>query len=233
MRSAAALAGTLAALAAPAAATASSEARRLSDERTVTRWAYPERAAWARAAPSPGARRVTRLRRLTEDGRPELYVALSDRVGADGAIWVRVRLPRRPNGSTGWVHRSALGPWHRVHTALHIDRRRLRATLRRRGRVIWRAPVGVGAPATPTPAGVFYVREKLRGLGPAYGPWAIGTSAYSRLSEWPGGGVVGIHGTDAPQLVPGRPSHGCVRLRNADVRELVQLLPLGTPVRVR
>ena len=68
---------------------------------------------------------------------------------------------------------------------------------------------------------------------PLYGPWAIGTSAYSRLSEWPGGGVIGIHGTDQPGLIPGRPSHGCVRMRNDSVTELVQKLPLGTPIWIR
>jgi hypothetical protein len=206
--------------------------RRLSDERTVTRWAYPEHRGWARTGPSPRAPRIARLRRLTEDGRPELYVALRSRIGSDGALWIQVRLPRRPNGTTGWVHRADLGPWRRVDTQLEIDRRRLRATLRRQGRVIWSARIGIGASATPTPAGRFYVREKLRGLAgdPTYGPWAIGTSAYSRASDWPGGGVIGIHGTDRQRLIPGRPSHGCIRLRNADVTKLVRFLPLGSPV---
>jgi lipoprotein-anchoring transpeptidase ErfK/SrfK len=141
----------------------------------------------------------------------------------------------RPNGTTGWVLRRRLGAWHTVRTALEIDRTRLRAVLRRDGRVIWRARVGVGSPGTPTPAGRFYVREKIRNLrgDPLYGPWAIGTSAYSRLSEWPGGGVIGIHGTDRPGLIPGRPSHGCVRVRNESITELVQKLPLGTPIWIR
>ena len=95
-----------------------------------------------------------------------------------------------------------------------------------------RAPVGVGAPATPTPRGRFYIRERLRGTGGAYGPWAFGTSAYSTLSEWPGGGVVGIHGTNQPGLLPGRPSHGCIRVRNRDIRRLARLMPIGTPVRI-
>jgi hypothetical protein len=208
---------------------------RLSDERTLTRWAYPAGAGWVRSRPDPAAPRVVRLRRLTQDGFPELYVALRARVGTDGAIWVQIRLPLRPNGTTGWVLRRRLGPWTTVRTALDVDRVRLRAVLRRGGRVVWRARVGVGAPGTPTPAGDFYVREKIRNLrgDPLYGPWAIGTSAYSALSEWPGGGVVGIHGTDRPGLIPGRPSHGCIRLRNGDVTELVQKLPLGTPIHIR
>jgi hypothetical protein len=200
-------------------------AARLSDERTLSRWAYAERLGWARAAPSADARRVARLRALTEDGHPELYLALRERDG-----WVQVRLPRRPNGSRGWVPRAHLGRLRVVRTALEIDRTRLRARLRRGGRVIWTARVGIGAPGTPTPTGRFYVREKLRGGGGMYGSWAIGTSAYSRLSDWPGGGVVGIHGTDRPDLIPGRPSHGCVRLTNRDVTALVRRLPLGTPI---
>jgi len=61
--------------------------------------------------------------------------------------------------------------------------------------------------------------------------YAFGTSAYSpTLTDWPGGGVIGIHGTNQPQLVPGRPSHGCVRVRNPDMLRLSHLMPLGTPV---
>ena len=53
------------------------------------------------------------------------------------------------------------------------------------------------------------------------------------LSDWPGGGVVGIHGTNQPQLLPGRVSHGCVRVPNAAIRRLARLMPIGTPVRIR
>jgi lipoprotein-anchoring transpeptidase ErfK/SrfK len=59
------------------------------------------------------------------------------------------------------------------------------------------------------------------------------TSARSRvLTDWPGGGYVGIHGTDRPELIPGRISHGCIRLRNADVLRLARLMPLGTPITI-
>jgi lipoprotein-anchoring transpeptidase ErfK/SrfK len=90
----------------------------------------------------------------------------------------------------------------------------------------------VGKASTPTPAGRFWVREKMSTGNPggAYGPWALGTSAYSPMSDWPGGGVVGIHGTNQPWLVPGRPSHGCVRMPNAAIRRLVGLIGVGTPV---
>jgi lipoprotein-anchoring transpeptidase ErfK/SrfK len=67
-----------------------------------------------------------------------------------------------------------------------------------------------------------------------YGPIAFGTSAQSAtLTDWPGGGFVGIHGTDRPDLVPGRISHGCIRLRNADILRLAKLMPVGTPLEIR
>jgi lipoprotein-anchoring transpeptidase ErfK/SrfK len=130
------------------------------------------------------------------------------------------------------VPEEALAPLHRVTTQLVIDRRRLRGTLRRAGRVVWSSPIGVGKAGTPTPGGRFWIRERLRAPfgGGLYGPWAFGTSAYSSLSEWPGGGVVGIHGTNQPELIPGRPSHGCIRVPNLAIRRLAGLAPLGTPV---
>ena len=69
--------------------------------------------------------------------------------------------------------------------------------------------------------------------GRIYGSWAFGTSAYSALSDWPGGGVIGIHGTNQPWLIPGRPSHGCIRRRNRAIVRLVGLMSIGTPVQIR
>jgi len=88
---------------------------------------------------------------------------------------------------------------------------------------------------TPTPAGLFWIREKFSVSNPggSYGPRAFGTSDYSRLSDWPGGGVIGIHGTDEPGLIPGHPSHGCIRVPNSAVLRLYKLMPVGTPLEVR
>jgi hypothetical protein len=185
--------------------------------------------------PSLGSRPFARLHLLTEDGFPEVYVALATFVNRRAQQWVEIRVPMRPNGKVGWVPRQALGIFHTVHTQLVVDRHRLLATLYDDGRQVWQSPVGVGKRSTPTPAGHFYIRERIRALGggdPLYGPYAFGTSDYSTLSEWPGGGVVGIHGTNQPQLIPGRPSHGCIRLPNGKVTQLWRLMPLGTPVRI-
>lgn len=220
-----AAAGALLLAAAPAA-----PARTLSRPGVLSRWAFVERRAPARARPSRHARELGRLPLRTEDGTDDLVLALAARGG-----WVRVRLPTRPNGRTGWVRREALGAWHVTRDLLRVDRRRLTVTLVRSGRTIFRAPIGVGKASTPTPAGSFYVIDRLvpRHPGGPYGPLAFGTSAHSNtLTDWPRGGVIGIHGTDQPALVPGRPSHGCIRLRNDDIRALGRLLSPGTPVRI-
>jgi lipoprotein-anchoring transpeptidase ErfK/SrfK len=116
-----------------------------------------------------------------------------------------------------------------------VSRRRLTATLLRDGRRVFRAPVGIGRAGSPTPRGRFYVRNRLtRYASPSYGPLAFGTSARSEtLTDWPAGGYVGIHGTDRPTLVPGRISHGCIRMRNADILRLGRLMVVGTPVTIR
>lgn len=225
--------GIAAAFAAPAEAIDQSRVARLSDERKVTRWAHPEWRAPVRPRPDGMSPTKARLRYDTEDGLQEVYVALRSYRHPDGSEWVQIRLPRRPNGQKGWVRREALGPFRVVRTRLVIDRTRLRATLYRNGRRVWRASVGVGAPGTPTPAGNFYIRGRLRPPpGGLYGDFAFPTSAYSSLSDWPGGGVVGIHGTNQPHLIPGRPSHGCIRVKNPDIRRLAKLMPNGTPVRI-
>jgi L,D-transpeptidase catalytic domain len=235
-----AFAGALLACAAPAGAAGASTvpsanppgAVRLSDERLTTKWAHTADLQPVFSRPSGAARRVAQLRLLTEDRFAEVYLVLSSWTNPAGNTWLKVRVPRRPNGRTGWVRASALAALHTVHTQLRVNRHTLRVTLYDRGRKRFSAPIGVGKAGTPTPGGHFWIREKFRvGGHTLYGPRAIGTSAYApTLSEWPGGGVVGLHGTDQPQLIPGRPSHGCVRLRNADILRLYRLAPTGTPV---
>ena len=206
---------------------------RLSDEVKLSRWAYTNLTSKVRAQPSNNSRAVAKLRFNTEDGPPEVYLALKLYDDGKGNQWVQIRIPKRPNGKTGWVPREALGEFHVVRTQLVINRRTLTATLYRSGRKIFSTRVGVGKASTPTPGGRFWIRERLKGFGnPVYGPLAFGTAAYSKLSEWPGGGVVGIHGTNEPELIPGRPSHGCVRMKNPAIRRLDRLMPIGTPVRI-
>jgi lipoprotein-anchoring transpeptidase ErfK/SrfK len=207
----------------------------LSDEWATNAWAHPVSRALVRSAPDHHAHALARLHPRTEMDDPEVYPLLSEQSDANGRTWVQIRIPGRPNGRTGWVPRAALGPTHSNHTTLVVDKHRLTATLYVNGSPTWHARIGIGAPSTPTPSGTFYVRELLE-IKPAttsYGPYIFGTSAYAHLSDFPVGGIVGIHGTSEPGRIPGAPSHGCVRLRNSDIRALAHRLRIGSTVRIR
>lgn len=209
--------------------------KRVSDEVRLSYWAYVEERGPILQQPEKGSAMVSKLRFATELGRPEVYLVLREHTDDADRSWLQVRVPKRPNGQVGWVEESLLGKLNETRDQLVISRARLRATLYRKGRRIWSAPVGIGKGGTPTPGGSFYVRERMRlgGGGGPYGTFAFGTSAYSPgLSDWPAGGVVGIHGTDEPGLIPGRVSHGCVRLRNSDISRLRRLMSVGTPISI-
>ena len=201
----------------------------------VSRSAVVLRPVYAHAQPSAGAPIVTRVGTLTEEYAPNMVLALESIHDARGTLWVRVRLSILPNNSTGWVPRSALGPLRVRTTRLVIDRTFFTATLFRDGGAVFRTRIGVGRADWPTPRGEFYVRELLTNFGdPFYGPAAFGTSAKSPVpTGYFAGAFIGIHGTNAPELIPGRISHGCIRLRNDAILRLVKLMPLGTPVTIR
>lgn len=189
----------------------------------------------ARVSPGMSARVRTSLSPVAPlGGGPTVLEVLRVAKRADGT-WLQVRLPVRPNGSRGWIPAGVL---RLRHTALGItvDLSDRRLTLRRGGRVVLTAPAGVGAPGTPTPTGRFAVAEMIRTRTPRgfLGPVVFPLTGFSKtLNEYAGGnGRVAIHGTSLPELVGGRVSHGCVRLRNADVLRLARLVRPGTPVRI-
>jgi L,D-transpeptidase catalytic domain len=188
----------------------------------------------ALARPDPGAEPVALLTTETPEQTTDIVLVLGEATRPDGT-WVHVRLPVLPNDRTAWVPRTALGGYQFVRTHLVVDRARFRATLLRDGRPVFRASVGIGRPIWPTPSGEFYIRDRVTDFDdPFYGPVAFGTSARSTvLTDWPGGGFVGIHGTNQPELIPGRISHGCIRMRNADIVRLARLMPVGTPLTIR
>jgi hypothetical protein len=220
---------------APAPALEIGRPERLLHNRYLSRWTIVLAATVARTEPAATSPIVATLATTTPDKTPNVLTVLGTRTDAGGQLWVKVRLPVLPNETAGWVRRVSLGAYQIVNTHLVVDRQRLLATLYRNGRVIFRAPVGVGTDSWPTPAGQFTVRSELtRYASPFYGPVAFGTSARSAvLTDWPGGGFVGIHGTNEPQLIPGRVSHGCVRMRNFDIVRLAALMPIGTPLTIR
>ncbi len=104
------------------------------------------------------------------------------------------------------------------------------------GVVVKTYTVAVGTPATPTPSGTFEVVTRV--TNPAWyrpgkvvppgpnnplGPRWIGLSRKG----------YGIHGTDSPRSIGRAKSHGCVRMRNADVEELFELVQVGDVVELQ
>jgi lipoprotein-anchoring transpeptidase ErfK/SrfK len=192
------------------------------------------RATIARRAPVPGSAPVAGVATRTPEGTTNIVQVLGRREDGDGRLWVRVGIATLPNGRSGWVPRGVLGGYGSVDTRLVVDLSRLTATLWRAGRVVFRGRVGVGQPRWPNPRGRLSIRNRpTRFAGATYGPLAFGTNARSEhLTDWPGGGFIGIHGTDRPELIPGRISHGCIRMRNADILALAKLMPIGTPLTI-
>lgn len=217
----------------PAPAVVVPRPRPLRDRGMTGRWAAVRLRVPARAAPTPRALVVAELAMRTPEGTANIVSVLGNARLAAGRLWVQARVPGL-DGRTGWIPRAALGGYHVVRTRLVVDLQRLTATLYDAGRKVFEAPVGIGRVQWPTPRGEFYVRDRLRTLDTSfYGPLAFGTSARSAvLTDWPGGGFIGIHGTSRPGILPGRVSHGCIRLRNEDILELGRLMPVGTPLSI-
>jgi hypothetical protein len=186
-----------------------------------------------RARPDATARRVAVLRQFRDDFHPRVVLALArrqkERTGETS--WYRIALPGRPNGRSGWV-RAAQVELHPVHRRIVIYRESRRFELWIGDRVVRAGRVAVGAPGMETPLGLFYVTAKFKPTWSVLGAFAFETSAYSKLSEWPGGGVVGLHGTNSPQLLGQAVSHGCVRLHDRDALFLRSHVPVGTPIKI-
>jgi lipoprotein-anchoring transpeptidase ErfK/SrfK len=153
-----------------------------------------------------------------------------------GDTWLKVLLPRRPNGSTGWLRRELvrLTP---VRHAVEVDLSSRTARLLRDHRTVRTWPVAIGAGATPTPTGRFFVTVKLRPpqISSVYGAWALGLSGYSDVLDQfgTGDGQIALHGTHNPGVLGSAVSNGCVRMDNGAITTLARALPLGAPVTIR
>jgi lipoprotein-anchoring transpeptidase ErfK/SrfK len=150
--------------------------------------------------------------------------------------WLQVLLPVRPNGSTGWIRTDAVSLATNPYRVV-VRLRSHRLTVFHGDDVVLKAPVGVGTSSTPTPGGRYYVAQLFAPPDPngPYGPYAYALSGFSEVLQTFQGGdaIIGIHGTDRPDLVGQDVSHGCIRVRNEIIEQLAPLLPLGTPVKIQ
>jgi hypothetical protein len=170
------------------------------------------------------------LHQFQPDAQFAIFLAVRARLGSDGRLWYQLSLPARPNGQRGWVRGDLvdLRPV-RNRIVVYVHARRIEVRRISDDRLLLRSTVAVGRPGAETPLGRdFYVQARYVPRDPFFGPFVLETSAYSKLSDWPGGGLAGIHGTDRPDLLGQAVSHGCVRVSNRVALELERLAPLGT-----
>lgn len=149
--------------------------------------------------------------------------------------WLRVRLPQRPNGLTGWIAASD-ATLSRTTYGILIDVTQHRLQLYDSGRVVADVPAGVGTEDDPTPTGQFYVMDVAASPGHGWGPFILDTNAHSEaILNWEGQGdaFTAIHGPVGGDAAIGTEgaaiSHGCVRLHYDDLAQLSPV-PAGAPV---
>ena len=184
----------------------------------------------------PGGAALADFGKVNVNDYPTVFGILGKLVRADcGVTWLKAELPIKPNGITGWIRAEDVDV-ATVRTRILVDVSDRRVTLYRSGRPLLSSRAAVGASATPTPLGRYYVNQRLVPADPSgpYGPGAIGISAFSDvLTGWAQGGPVAIHGTNEPWLIGQAVSNGCIRVPNEMLRKFFRLAIAGTPVEIR
>jgi L,D-transpeptidase catalytic domain len=169
-----------------------------------------------------------------EQGRsmfgPVRLLALGEKNG-----WIKVAVPIRPNGTVGYVSRSDVRIQRNfVHVQIELSTNTLRVYDGDQLSIETKVAAGTGG--TPTPTGLFFVKELVPQTNPAgaLGPFAFGLSGFSTVLNTFGNGegTIGIHGTNAPNKLGGDVSHGCVRVINATILSMTKIIPLGAPVEI-
>ena len=202
-------------------------------EAWIARVVYPTVA----RAEAGGGEAVTRLgTRARWNSGPVGLLVLGTATDAEDRLWVRVRLPIRPNGTSGWILADMV-QLTRTPYRIEISTSRRVVRLLRLGRVVRSLRAVVGMPRYPTPHGLFSIGERVPQPDPSsfLGPWALHLTAYSAtLLNFGGGpGTIAIHGRGGTSLLDplgSARSHGCIRIDSAGIRLLASVAREGTPV---
>lgn len=176
----------------------------------------------------PGGAVATTLDNPQASGAPLTFLVVES-----GAAWLKVYLPQRPNGSTGWVSAAEV-TLTRLQYRIVVSTKQNTLSLYRGSTLLATYSVATGTGGTPTPLGDFYLTELIAPTNTGYGPYAFGLSAYSEVltSFGAGPGQIGLHGTNDAASIGTAASHGCIRMSNEDITTLAGLLPLGTPITI-
>lgn len=101
------------------------------------------------------------------------------------------------------------------------------------GKMVKVFPIAVGKPSTPSPTGTFHIASHVphpTWFGPKQ---VVAPGSHNPLgTRWMGLGYkgYGIHGTNMPRSIGKSASHGCIRMRNADVEQLFAMVHVGDEV---
>ena len=180
---------------------------------------------------APGGGPIGRMETETEFDSPTVLAV----VGHEGP-WLEVMTPELPNGATGWIHGRRVDVGGTAYS-LDVSLSDRELTVHRHGRVVRRVTVAVGAAETPTPTGRFAVTDKLRvtAADSPYGCCALALSGRQPdvPQGWSGGDRLAVHATRETETIGDATSLGCLRAGDADMRRLVDTVPLGTPIEIR
>lgn len=187
------------------------------------------------SAPDPFASTLATVNKFRPITRGQTVLPVIGRATTNGAGWLRVLVPGRPNGRSGWITEQRTAPartsWH-----LLVRTSARRVLVYRHGRRVQGFTAIVGKPSTPTPRGSFFVEESVRmPRGSPGGPFALALSARSNvLQDFEGGpGQIAIHGVANLGGTPGTAvSHGCVRLSNRNISWIAARVEPGALVTI-
>ncbi len=232
------LAAAIAAIAAAASAHAGGSAAR-ADDGVVVETTFPAagqltvNSVVVRRKPAGNAKKIKTMNYFRPDNRVQEVLAVKGFTDSKGTPWYKISVPMRPNGTYGWIPAADAAVTPTVaQIVVHVGRRTI--DVYRHNKRVWHGKVAVGAPGMETPLGHYYVATRFVPYkDPFLGVYALETTAYSKLTDWPGGGVVGIHGTSEPWLLGKAVSHGCVRVSNTTAAHLKRFAPLGTPIWIK
>jgi hypothetical protein len=151
---------------------------------------------------------------------------------AEGGRWGRVEIPYSWPRRDGWITLDGLRR-ERTWVSVEVDLSRRRVTVSKRGEPLFSFPGAIGAAASPTPPGEYFVTDRIAFARGSYlGSFAFGISGIQpRLpAGWTGGNQLAIHGTNSPWSIGRSASAGCVRVSEQALARMKPLLRLGTPV---
>jgi hypothetical protein len=152
--------------------------------------------------------------------------------------WLAVTEAGVGNNRVVWVDAKSGGlRYVRTRFELDVDLSSRSLSVRRNGVTVRRLSIGVGRVGSPTPTGTFAVTDKLKGTAysAAYGCCILALSATqpNLPAGWSGGNRIAIHGTLSSSDFGRAVSAGCVHASDSNLRYLMRMVPLGTPVVIR